>query len=223
MSSPAPRRDGSRTSPPTSSGVRRAHARRGPVSQPLLLLGVMWALEILDALLGGRLDSAGIQARDLDGLLGVLWSPLLHGGFDHLLSNTLPLLVLGTLVAASGTGIFWRVSAVVVVVGGLGTWLIAPAGTTTIGASGLVFGYLGYLLVAGIRTRHWLDLLIGLAVLLVYGSLLVGALPWAVSSAVSWQAHLTGALAGGAAAWWLAPRVSASSGGTGARGRSPGS
>ena len=109
-------------------------------------------------------------------------------------------------MATGGRGVFWKVTGVVVLLGGLGTWLIAPANTVTIGASGLVFGYLGYLLVAGIRTRHWRDLVIGLAVLVVYGTLLLGALPWTVASNVSWQAHLTGAIAGGVAAWWFAPR-----------------
>ena len=165
----------------------------------------MWALEILDVILRGHLDEAGIEPREADGLLGILFAPLLHGGFEHLLANTLPLLILGTLVATSSRRVFWQVTALVVVLGGLGTWLIAPPNSVTIGASGLVFGYLGYLLVAGVRTRRWLDLLVGLIVLLTYGTLLLGALPWAVPSNVSWQAHLTGALAGGLAAWWFAP------------------
>ena len=180
--------------------------RLGPAGPPLLLLAAMWSLELIDALLRGRLDSAGIEPRETQGLLGILFAPLLHGGFNHLLSNTIPLLVLGTLVAASGRGVFWRVTAIVVLLGGLGTWLIASADTITIGASGLVFGYLGYLLVAGIRTRHWRDLLIGAVVLIVYGTLLLGALPWTVADNVSWQSHHTGALAGGLAAWWIAPR-----------------
>jgi membrane associated rhomboid family serine protease len=186
---------------------RRGLARLGPAGPPLLLLAIMWLLETIDVVLRGWLDNGGIQPRESEGLLGILFAPLLHGGYDHLISNTIPLLVLGTLVAASGgRGVFWKVTAVVVAIGGLGTWLIAPANTVTIGASGLVFGYLGYLLVAGIRTRHWRDLLIGAAVLLVYGTLLLGALPWTVAADVSWQAHLTGALAGGLAAWWLAAR-----------------
>jgi membrane associated rhomboid family serine protease len=185
---------------------RGAFARLGPAGPPLLLLAVMWVLETVDVVLRGWLDNGGIQARESAGLLGILFAPLLHGGYSHLLSNTIPLLLLGTLVAASGRGVFWKVTGVVVLLGGFGTWLIAPANTVTIGASGLVFGYLGYLLVAGIRTRHWRDLLVGVAVLVVYGTLLLGALPWAVAANISWQAHLTGAIAGGLAAWWLAPR-----------------
>ncbi|MGB8020355.1 MAG: rhomboid family intramembrane serine protease [Candidatus Nanopelagicales bacterium] len=165
----------------------------------------MWGLEALDVMLLGRLDSAGIQARDDDGLLGIVLAPFLHGGFGHLMANSIPLLVLGTLVATNGRATFWKVTGLVVALGGLGTWLLAPPNTVTIGASGLVFGYLAYLLVAGIRTRHWRDLAIGLLVFLAYGSMLLGAVPWAVADGVSWQAHLTGALAGGLAGWWLAP------------------
>ena len=190
----------------SAPSARGRYSRLGAIGPPLLLLFFMWALELLDLLLSGRLDSAGIEPRETQGLLGIVFAPLLHGGFNHLLSNTIPLLVLGTLVAASGRGIFWRVTTIVVLLGGFGTWLIAPADTITIGASGLVFGYLGYLLVAGIRTRHWRDLLIGALVLIVYGTLLLGALPWTVADNVSWQGHLTGALAGGLAAWWVAPR-----------------
>lgn len=182
-------------------------ARLGPAGPPVLLVAVMWGLELVDTVLDGRLDSGGIAARDTDGLLGIVLAPLLHGGLGHLMSNTVPLLVLGTLVATNGRAVFWRVTAVVVLLAGLGTWLIAPTGTVTIGASGLVFGYLGYLLAVGVRTRHWIDLLVGALVLLGYGTLLWGALPWTVAANVSWQAHLTGALAGVAAAWWLAPRA----------------
>ena len=193
----------------SAPSARGRYSRLGAIGPPLLLLFFMWALELLDLLLSGRLDSAGIEPRETQGLLGIVFAPLLHGGFNHLLSNTIPLLVL-----ASGRGIFWRVTTIVVLLGGCGTWLIAPADTVTIGASGLVFGYLGYLLVAGIRTRHWRDLLIGALVLIVYGTLLLGALPWTVADNVSWQGHLTGALAGGLAAWWVAPRPPARRTGT---------
>lgn len=178
----------------------------GPFGPPLLLIAVMWVTELVDTVLRGSLDSAGIEARDTDdGLLGILAAPFLHGGWGHLLSNTVPLLLLGTLVAMHGRALFWRVTALVVVLGGLGTWLIAPSGSLTIGASGVVFGYLTYLLAAGLRTGYWRDLLVGVGVLLLYGGLLVGALPWAVASDVSWQAHLCGGIAGLVAAWWWPP------------------
>lgn len=192
--------------PSPSTPGTDSRPRLGPFGPPLLLLAVMWALELMDVVLRGSLDGAGIASRDTDGLPGVLAAPFLHAGFSHLIANTLPLLILGTLVALHGRGTFWRVTAAAVVLGGLGTWLISPAGVVTIGASGLVFGYLGYLLVAGLRTGHWIDLIVGFVVLLVYGGLLAGALPWAVGAQVSWQAHLCGALAGVAAAWWWPPQ-----------------
>ena len=185
--------------------VRTGYTRVGPLGPPILLLGVMWVLELVDVALHGSLDQAGIVAREPDGLLRILAAPFLHAGFAHLIANTLPLLVLGTLIAWHGRRLFWIVTAAVIVLGGLGTWLIAPPNTVTIGASGLVFGYLGYLLVAAARTRDWRDLLIALAVFFVYGGLLAGAMPWVVGSGVSWQAHLCGAIAGGVSAWWWPP------------------
>jgi membrane associated rhomboid family serine protease len=191
--------------PPARRGV---WSRLGPIGPPLLLLAVMWALEVVDVVLRGRLDGEGIVARNPEGLLGVLLAPFLHVGFAHLMANTVPLLVLGTLVAYGDRGRFWPVTAMIIVLGGLGTWLIAPPSTVTLGASGLVFGYLAWLLVVGVRTRHWWDLLVGVLVLLVYGTLLLGALPWVAPANVSWQAHLCGALAGGLAGWRLPPRPS---------------
>jgi len=196
----------SAATPATRAPGRRP--RLGPFGPPLLLLAIMWGLELLDVILRGRLDGGGIQARESDGLLGVLLSPFLHAGFSHLVANSIPLLALGTLVATGGRRAFWSATGIIVLLGGLGTWLIAPANSVTIGASGLVFGYLGYLLVAGVRTRHWRDLLVGIAVLVLYGGLLVGALPWAAPAGVSWQAHLCGVLAGGLAGWWVPRRRS---------------
>lgn len=187
-------------------GRRSVVTRLGPAGPPVLLLAAMWVLEVVDVVLRGRLDGGGIEARDPDGLLGILFAPFLHGGLGHLMANTVPFLVLGTLVASNGRRRFWQVTAVVVVLGGFGTWLIAPSWSVTIGASGVIFGYLAYLLVVGVRTRHWRDILLGLVVLLAYGSLLIGALPWAVGPGVSWQGHLCGAIAGALAGWWLPPQ-----------------
>ena len=157
---------------PTPARRRRARPASGPPVRPCSCWRPCGSSRPSTWCCAGGSTTAGIRPRESEGLLGILFAPLLHGGFSHLLSNTIPLLVLGTLVAASGRGVFWKVTAAVVLLGGLGTWLIAPANTVTIGASGLVFGYLGYLLVAGVRTRHWRDLLIGVAVLVVYGTLL---------------------------------------------------
>jgi membrane associated rhomboid family serine protease len=175
------------------------------VTPVLLLLGAMWALEILDWILPGNWDFYGIQSRSSGGLLGILAAPFLHQGFDHLLANTIPFLILGTLVSWRAQGKFWWVALVIIVVSGFGVWLLAPADVITIGASGMVFGFLGYLLAAGVLARHWTDVLIAVAVLLIYGSMLAGALPFGVPAGVSWLMHLTGALSGILAAFLFVP------------------
>ena len=161
----------------------------------------MWGLEIVDFLLPAELDYWGIRSREVEGLTGVPLAPFLHGGFEHLMANTLPFLILGTLVAWRAGGKFWSVAIIIILLGGMAVWLLGPSNTITIGASGVVFGFLGYLLVLGILTRNWVDILVAVAVLLIYGSLLLGATPFGVPPGVSWLAHLTGFGAGVVAAF----------------------
>jgi len=167
-------------------------------------VAVLWVAEVVDTVLGGSLDAQGIRPGSTDGLVGIVFAPLLHAGFGHLVANTVPLLVLGFLVLLSGLARGLAVTAVVWVVGGLGTWLLGGAGTVHLGASGLVFGWLAFLLVRGFFTRRPTEILVGVGVLLVYGSLLLGALPG--TPGVSWQGHLFGAVGGVLAAWWLMGR-----------------
>lgn len=172
----------------------------------LALVAIMWAAELVDAVLPYDADQLGIESRSISGLLGIPLAPFLHAGFGHLVANTLPFVVLGLLVSWRAGSAFWPVVITVVVGSGLGVWLLGPANTVTLGASALVFGFLTYLIAAGLRTRHWLDVLLGVVVLLVYGSLLWGALPFFVPAGVSWLGHLCGAVSGVLAAWWFAPR-----------------
>ena len=165
-----------------------------------VLIAVMWVLEIVD-LVAGDMDSAGIRPRDPDGLIGVGLAPLLHGGFGHLIGNTVPFLVLGTAIALGGLFRIAAVTVIVALVGGLGTWLTAPAGTVHIGASGLVFGFAAYLVARGVYTRRAVHLAGALAVLGVYGTtLLFGLVP---TPGVSWHGHAFGAVGGVVAAWLL--------------------
>ncbi|MFC6359459.1 rhomboid family intramembrane serine protease [Luteococcus peritonei] len=159
----------------------------------------MWLLEVLDTLSGHALDRLGLRSWQLDDLWGVFTAPWLHLGWQHLANNSVPLLVLGFLVALAGVR-RWVVTALVVVLcSGLAAWLLSPPGTLTLGASGLVFGFLTYLLVRGWWTRDWRQVLVGLVVLVVYGSVLWGVLPTGPS--ISWQGHLGGAVGGVLAAW----------------------
>jgi membrane associated rhomboid family serine protease len=162
-----------------------------------VLVAVMWAVEIID-LAAGDLDANGIRPRDADGLLGIVLSPFLHGGFGHLIGNTVPFVVLGAVIALGGLARVAVVTGIVIIVGGIGTWLVAPGGTIHIGASGVVFGFAAYLLVRGMYSRNPLHLVTGVLVLLVYGTtLLFGFVP---TPGVSWQGHLFGAVGGVVAA-----------------------
>lgn len=178
--------------------------RRPALVALVALVGVMWVSETVDVVLDGRLDSLGIEPRQVDGLSGVVLAPFLHGGFGHLISNTVPFLLLGAAVAMSGLARLLAVTAVVTVVGGLATWLLAPGGTVHIGASGVVFGYAAYLIARGVFDRRLRSIAVGVLVAVVYGTtLLFGFVP---RPGVSWQAHLFGALAGVLAARLLARR-----------------
>ena len=163
-----------------------------------VLIGVMWLLEIVDTAVSGSLDTLGIEPRDADGLTGVVAAPFLHAGFGHLLANTTGLLVLGTLLALS-TARFWLVCAVVTVLGGFAVWLVGPAGTLHIGASGLVYGIAAFLVARGFFERRLVTGAIAVLVGLLYGGLVLGVLP--NQPGVSWQSHLFGALAGVVVAW----------------------
>lgn len=167
----------------------------------LSFVATMYVLEIIDAIANNRLDSLGIEPRSADGLWGVAFAPMLHFGWGHLIANTIPLLVLGYVLLLSGIGRAVSVTAIVWLVGGAGVWLIAPSGSITLGASGLVFGWLAYLLVRGMFTREWMDILVGVVMLVLYGSVLWGVFPG--REGVSWQGHLFGAIGGVLAAWLL--------------------
>ncbi len=155
-------------------------------------LALMWAVAVVNALLGHRLNAFGILPRDVDGLVGIALAPFLHGGFSHVASNTAGLLLLGGLVAMRGERSFVAVSVFVALVGGLATWLFARS-AYHVGASLVVFGYFGYLLARGVVERTPGAIAVALLVIAAYGGLLWGVLP---ARGVSFEGHLFGMLAG---------------------------
>lgn len=166
------------------------------------LVGAMWAIEVFDYVMPGDLDQElGIVAWEPSRLTGILFAPFLHAGFGHLMANSLPLLVLGFLAAFRGVGKFLAASALIIVIGGLGTWATSPMNSVTVGASGLVFGYFGYVLARGLFDRRLLDIVIGIGVAAAYYSILWGVLP--NQPGISWQGHLFGLIGGVIAAWLL--------------------
>ena len=192
----------------------RSPGRDARVAGMRLVLGtaaLMWVVEVIDTVDRHRLDQWGIEPRDAEGLRGVLTAPFLHAGFDHLVSNTIPFLVLGLLIALNGAFRVLAVTAVVMLVGGLGTWLFAPENTLHIGASGVVFGYASYLISRGVFNKSVLELAIGALVVLVWGGALLGSL--VPREGISWQGHLFGAIGGIVAARLLAPRARAATSG----------
>ncbi len=160
---------------------------------------LLWVIEILDTLFGSRLERAGIEPREADGLDGILFAPVLHAGWDHLIANTIPVVVLLFLALLSGFARGLAATAIIWVVGGIGTWLTGADHTNHIGASILIFGWITYLIAQGLFTRRLMHLLLGVAVLVIYGSVLWGVLP--TLPTVSWQGHLFGAIGGVLAAW----------------------
>lgn len=186
--------------PPTTVHQNRRGSDRAKAAAVLMLgwVALLWILEGLDAATGA-LHTYGLSPRDLSELRDVLPMSFLHHGFDHVASNTIPLLILGFLAALSGIRRFAAVVLTIMLVGGLGVWLTAPDYSNTAGASVIVFGLLGYLLVRGFVDRSTLDIVTGLLVAMVYGSLLWGVLP--TNTAISWQGHLFGLLGGVLAAF----------------------
>jgi len=166
------------------------------------VLGLMWALEITDWILPGNpLDVWGIRPRDTDALGGILFAPFLHLNFGHLIANSIPFAILGWMVMLRSTRDFFRVFIIALLFAGVGTWLFGAPGTVHIGASGIVFGFIGFLLTRGVFEKSFLWLFVGLVVAIVYG----GAL-WSlvfIAKGISWSGHFFGLVGGVFAAWQL--------------------
>ncbi|HET9138108.1 rhomboid family intramembrane serine protease [Actinophytocola sp.] len=162
---------------------------------------LLYLVELIDVVLPVDLDQFGVVPRTVSGLDGILWSPLLHHGWGHLLANTLPVLIFGFLAMAGGLGQWVAVTLTIWLGSGAGVWLAGGSGVT-VGASGLAFGWLAFLLVRGIFTRSMAQLAIAVVLFLYWGSMLLGVLPG--HPGISWQGHLFGAVFGVLAAWLVA-------------------
>jgi membrane associated rhomboid family serine protease len=169
----------------------------------VFVIGLIWLVQGVNVLDSYRLDSElGIVARSPSSLPHILTAPFLHVNMDHIESNTPPLALLTFLAALGGLKRFLFAVVTIVVVGGLGTWLVSPSDTYTVGASGLIFGLLGYVAVRGLFARElwqkvW-QIAVGVAVFIYYQWTLVLLYPSATVTAmhISWQGHLCGLLAG---------------------------
>jgi membrane associated rhomboid family serine protease len=156
---------------------------------------VLFGIEALDYWLKADFNrAAGIRPRHLDGLDGIVLAPFLHANFAHLYGNSVPLILLGTFVLASGTRRFILSTLLIMLISGLGVWFLGDPNTVVVGASGVIFGYLGLLLARGLIERSWWHLAVALLAGLLYGWQIIGIFPG--DESVSWQGHLFGFVGG---------------------------
>jgi len=168
------------------------------------LIAIFWIVVIVNQIVfRGRLNAFGILPHNVVGLRGLLFAPFLHGGFYHVAANTLPFIVLGWFVMIRSINDFYFVSFMSAFIGGLGTWLVGNPNSVHIGASGVVFGYFGYLLFRGYFERSFVAIAISVAIAVTYGGLIWGVLP--TRSYISWEGHLFGFIGGIIAAKLLSP------------------
>jgi len=162
------------------------------------LVGILLLIGIV-ALAAPPLQSLGITPRTVHGLIGILFSPLLHANLGHLLANALPLFVLLTLLfidrhykPAATLALIWLLS-------GFGTWLIGRGGAVHLGASSIIYGLVTYLIASGLLQRTWQSVFVAIVVFVLYGGVMYGILPR--HGPISWEGHLCGACAGVWVAW----------------------
>lgn len=187
----------SRRSPQLDQQLKSKSSIRTGFTFAIGFVVVIWAVHFLNILTGNLLSNFGIHPLDTSSLWHIITSPLLHANFEHLIGNTLPGAIFCFIIGMSGKRVFWEVTLIAGLVGGLGTWLFGGVGTNHIGASGLIYGWLGYLILRGIFNRDFKQILVGIVLAIVYSGLFWGLLP--IQSGVSWQGHLFGGIGGVAA------------------------
>lgn len=168
------------------------------------LVSLMWVVQFVNLFFFRQaLNIYGILPRNIIGLRGILFAPFLHGGLGHLIANTIPFVILGWFVMLQETSDFFVVTTITMLVSGLGVWLFGSAGFH-VGASGLIFGYLGFLLLRGYFERNFPSILLSIIVGVLYGGAIWGVLP--TQPGISWEGHLFGFIGGILAARLLARR-----------------
>jgi membrane associated rhomboid family serine protease len=158
------------------------------------MLAAMWLVFVASSLSGGALISLGVIPRTAIGLRGILFAPFIHASLQHLLANSIPFVILGWLVMLRDSRHFTTVTLAAMVGSGMTAWLVGAPGSVHVGASGVIFGYLGFLMVSGWYVRSLATVALSVFVTLVWGSLVMGVMPGAAG--ISWQAHLGGFIAG---------------------------
>ncbi len=192
-----PSRRGSRS---LWSRSARGQIQRGGIELLFGIVALMWLVEVVNWIDGYGLRQDGIYSRSVSHLWGIFTAPFIHQNFaPHLLDNTIPFVFMGVIIALRGARQLAIVTGIVIVLGGFLTWLIGPAHVSTIGASGVVFGFATYLLTRGLFNHSLLELLTGGVVGVIWGGVLLSSL--VPHTGVSWQGHVAGGVAGVVAAY----------------------
>jgi membrane associated rhomboid family serine protease len=190
------------TPPRTRAPLRRGRTQFEGLVVLAGIVSIMWILEAINSLDSNAISkSDGIYARNIDHIWAIFTAPFLHFSFQHLIANTVPFVFMGVIIALQGARRLLLVTLIIIVIGGLGTWLIAPSGSDTAGASGVVFGYATYLFARGFFNRSVLDLLTGAVVGVVWGGALLSSI--VPHYGISWQGHACGAVGGVVAAYLM--------------------
>ena len=165
------------------------------ISTAIGYLVLIWTVFLVNEFIfGGALNNFGVRPRETSTLWGILTAPLLHADYGHIMANSLPGALFAGLIAMSSKRLFWQVTLLITVVGGGLTWLVGGVNTVHIGASGLIYGWLAFLVVRGFVNRRVMQIILGVILASMYSGLIWGVLP--TQMAVSWQMHLFGGLAG---------------------------
>lgn len=165
------------------------------ISTAIGYLALIWTVFLVNEFtFGGALNNFGVRPRETSTLWGILTAPLLHADYGHIVANSLPGALFAGLIAMSSKRLFWQVTILITVVGGGLTWLVGGVNTVHIGASGLIYGWLAFLVVRGFVNRRVMQIILGVILASMYSGLIWGVLP--TQMAVSWQMHLFGGLAG---------------------------
>lgn len=206
---------------PNAKSLTSANAKSVARQQGFALLAamvaLMWVIELINSVDSYKLDQDGLYPHNVDRIWGIFTTPFLHASWSHLIGNTIPFVFMGALIALEGARRLAAVTLIVIVLGGLGTWLLSSAGVPVVGASGVVFGYATYLLTRGFFNHSLRQILAGVVVVAVFGSALLASL--VPHGNVSWQGHLCGGIAGVIAAWLLSRDRSQIAANPGAPGR----
>lgn len=171
------------------------------VQAALLVVALVWAVFFLNAVFPVDFRRYGVVPRQADGLWGIILAPFLHGSLNHLVANSGPLFALLAVSLSFSRGITAAALAVIVLIGGFGVWVFGKPHTVHIGASGVIFGLIGFLVFIGIFGRRWKTLVLSLVVFFAYGGVLMTLFIY--MPGVSWSSHFWGFAAGVMAAWWL--------------------